>query len=125
MFGNGWLRSACLLAVLQTSLAQPILAQPENTPSDEQPADRGLGIGGAALAFASKDAVSNVFGPVTVLTDRPFEIGDWIVTEGVEGTVENAGFRSTRIRTFYNSGPADIGDADAEGVGHAGDEGEQ
>lgn len=63
----------------------------------------GLGIGGAALAFASKDAISNVFGSVTVLTDRPFEIGDWIVTEGVEGTVENVGFRSTRIRTFYNS----------------------
>lgn len=63
----------------------------------------GLGIGGAALAFASKDAVSNVFGSVTVLTDRPFEIGDWIVTEGAEGTVENVGFRSTRIRTFYNS----------------------
>ena len=63
----------------------------------------GLGIGGAAVAFASKDAISNFFGSVTVLTDRPFEIGDWILTEGVEGTVETVGFRSTRIRTFYNS----------------------
>ena len=62
-----------------------------------------IGIGGAAFAFASKDAVSNLFGSVTVLTDRPFEIGDWIVTEGVEGSVESVGFRSTRIRTFYNS----------------------
>jgi MscS family membrane protein len=63
----------------------------------------GLGIGGMALAFASQDAISNLFGSLTVLTDRPFEVGDWIVTEGVEGEVETVGFRSTRIRTFYNS----------------------
>ncbi len=63
----------------------------------------GLGIGTAALAFASQDMLSNVFGSVTVLADRPFEIGDWIVTDGVEGTVESVGMRSTRVRTFYNS----------------------
>lgn len=63
----------------------------------------GLGLGGAALALASKDAVANFFGSVTVLFDRPFEVGDWIVTSGAEGTVEAVGFRSTRIRTFYNS----------------------
>ncbi len=63
----------------------------------------GLGIGGMALALASKDAVSNLFGSFTVLIDRPFEIGDWVITEDVEGTVEMVGFRSTRIRTFYNS----------------------
>jgi MscS family membrane protein len=63
----------------------------------------GLGLGGMALALASKDAVSNLFGSITVLIDRPFEVGDWIITDGVEGTVETVGFRSTRIRTFYNS----------------------
>ncbi|HCK40522.1 MAG TPA: mechanosensitive ion channel family protein [Planctomycetaceae bacterium] len=63
----------------------------------------GLGLGGAALAFAAKDAVANFFGSVTVLFDRPFEVGDWIVTNVAEGTVETVGFRSTRIRTFYNS----------------------
>ncbi len=63
----------------------------------------GLGIGGAALALASKDTISNLFGSFTVLVDRPFEMGDWIVTGDVEGTVETVGFRSTRIRTFYNS----------------------
>jgi MscS family membrane protein len=63
----------------------------------------GLGIGGAALAIASKDAISNLFGSFTVLLDRPFEIGDWIVCDDVEGTVEQVGFRSTRVRTFYNS----------------------
>ena len=63
----------------------------------------GLGLGGAALALASKDAVANFFGSVTVLFDRPFEVGDWIITDGAEGNVEAVGFRSTRIRTFYNS----------------------
>ena len=63
----------------------------------------GLGLGGAALALASKDTVSNFFGSVTVLFDRPFEVGDWIITEGAEGSVEAVGFRSIRIRTFYNS----------------------
>ncbi|MBC8352496.1 MAG: mechanosensitive ion channel [Planctomycetes bacterium] len=63
----------------------------------------GLGIGGMALAFASQDAIGNVFGSLTVLLDRPFEVGDWIVSDGVEGNVETVGFRSTRIRTFYNS----------------------
>jgi MscS family membrane protein len=63
----------------------------------------GLGLGGAALALASKDAVSNMIGSLNLLADRPFEIGDWVIVEGVEGTIEQVGFRSTRIRTFYNS----------------------
>ena len=41
--------------------------------------------------------------PPIHLLDRPFEIGDWIVTGGVEGSVESVGIRSTRVRTFYNS----------------------
>jgi MscS family membrane protein len=63
----------------------------------------GLGIGGLAIAFAAKDSIENFFGSVTVILDRPFEIGDWVVIEGIEGTVEELGLRSTRIRTFYNS----------------------
>jgi MscS family membrane protein len=63
----------------------------------------GLGIGGIAFALAAQDTVKNFFGSVTVLIDRPFQVGDWIVVSGIEGTVESVGFRSTRIRTFYNS----------------------
>lgn len=63
----------------------------------------GLGIGGAAIALAAKDTVANIFGSLTVLADRPFNIGDWVVIGDTEGTVESVGFRSTRIRTFYNS----------------------
>jgi MscS family membrane protein len=62
-----------------------------------------LGIGGVALAFAAKDTLGNFFGSLTVLFDRPFGIGDWICIGDVDGTVEHVGFRSTRIRTFYNS----------------------
>ena len=63
----------------------------------------GLGIGGVALALAAKDTVENVFGSITLLFDRPFEVGDWVQIGGVEGTVESIGLRSTRVRTFYCS----------------------
>lgn len=63
----------------------------------------GLGIGGLAFALAAKDTVENIFGSITILIDRPFQIGDWVVIGGVEGSVESLGLRSTRIRTFYNS----------------------
>lgn len=63
----------------------------------------GLGIGGLAVALAAQDTLANLFGSITIFLDRPFQIGDRIVTGDVEGTVEEVGFRSTRIRTFYNS----------------------
>jgi MscS family membrane protein len=62
-----------------------------------------LGIGSLAFAFAAKDTIENFFGSVAVILDRPFEVGDWVVIGDTEGTVEELGFRSTRIRTFYNS----------------------
>ncbi len=62
----------------------------------------GLGLGGLAFALAAKDMVQNLFGSITVLLDRTFSVGDWIIVDGVEGAVERMGFRSTRIRTFYN-----------------------
>lgn len=63
----------------------------------------GLGLGGLAFALAAKDMVQNLFGSVTILLDRTFTVGDWIVIGDHEGTVESIGFRSTRLRTFYNS----------------------
>ena len=63
----------------------------------------GLGLGGLAFALAAKDTAANFFGSVMIFIDRPFRVGDWIVTNQAEGTVEEIGFRSTRIRTFYNS----------------------
>lgn len=63
----------------------------------------GLGIGGIAFGLAAKDTVENFFGSIAVIADRPFEVGDWVQIGDVEGTIENLGLRSTRIRTFYNS----------------------
>lgn len=64
----------------------------------------GMGIGGIAFALAAKDTVSNFFGSLTVILDRPFSIGDWVNIDGkVEGIIEEVGLRSTRIRTFYDS----------------------
>jgi MscS family membrane protein len=63
----------------------------------------GLGLGSVAVAFAARDSVENLFGTFTVLLDKPFQIGDWIIMEDVEGAVELVGFRSTKVRTFYNS----------------------
>ena len=64
----------------------------------------GLGIGGLALALAAKDTISNLFGSLTVILDHPFRIGDWVVVnDKIEGTVEEVGLRSCRIRTFYDS----------------------
>lgn len=63
----------------------------------------GLGIGGLAFAFAAKDTLANFFGSIMLVLDRPFDIGDVIHTGDIEGTVVEVGFRSTRIRTFYDS----------------------
>ena len=63
----------------------------------------GLGIGGIGFAFAARDTLENFFGSITVIVDRPFQIGDWVQIGDTKGTVEELGFRSTRIRTPYNS----------------------
>ena len=63
----------------------------------------GLGIGGLAVALAAKDTLANFFGSIMIMVDRPFQVGDWVIVKGQEGTVEDVGFRSTKIRTFYNS----------------------
>ncbi|MGG0717878.1 mechanosensitive ion channel family protein [Robertmurraya massiliosenegalensis] len=60
----------------------------------------GLGLGGLAFSLAAKDALANLFGGIVIITEKPFSIGDWIMTPSVEGTVEEITFRSTRVRTF-------------------------
>jgi MscS family membrane protein len=60
----------------------------------------GLGLGGVALALASKDTFSNVFGSLTILVNGPFRVGEAVSYQGHEGTVETVGLRDTRIRTW-------------------------
>jgi len=63
----------------------------------------GLGLGGLAFALAAQDSVRNFIGGITILADKPFQIGDWVLVGEIEGNVESIGFRSTRVRTFENS----------------------
>jgi len=63
----------------------------------------GLGISGLAVAFASKETLSNIFGAGILLGDRPFGKGDRIIAGDVNGWVESVGLRSTRVRTLYDS----------------------
>ena len=63
----------------------------------------GLGIGGIALAMASKESLENLLGSFTIFLDQPFTVGDTVTVGSVTGTVEKVGFRSTRIRTFDKS----------------------
>jgi MscS family membrane protein len=63
----------------------------------------GLSIGGVAIALAAQDTIKNFFGSVMIFIDKPFQVGDWVTSGEIDGTVEEVGFRSTRIRTFRNS----------------------
>lgn len=58
----------------------------------------GFGITGLAVGFAAKEAISDIFGSVSVITDKVFRIGDFIAVGADEGTVEDINFRSTRLR---------------------------
>lgn len=63
----------------------------------------GFSVVGAMVALAGQDVVKNLFGSITVFTDRPFRVGDSIKVEGIEGVVEDVGFRSTRLRSPLGS----------------------
>jgi len=63
----------------------------------------GLGIGGIAIAMASKESLENLLGSFTIFFDRPFTVGDVVKAGNVTGMVEKVGFRSTRIKTFDKS----------------------
>ncbi len=60
----------------------------------------GLGVGGLALALAAQDTIKHFFGSLMLFVDKPFEMGDRIVVGGIDGSVEEVGLRSTRIRNL-------------------------
>ena len=59
----------------------------------------GLGITGLALALAARDSVANIFGAISIIIDQPFNVGDWILVEDIEGEVVQIGLRTTLIRS--------------------------
>jgi MscS family membrane protein len=62
-----------------------------------------LGIGGIAIALASKDTLTNFFGSLSIMADNSFSQGDWIEVNDLEGNVVDIRMRTTRIRTFENA----------------------
>ena len=58
----------------------------------------GLGLGGLAFALAAQDTIKNLFGSLVIFTDKPFALGDRINYDGHDGTIEEVGLRSTRLR---------------------------
>lgn len=59
----------------------------------------GLGIVSAAVALAAQDVVKSLLAGMSIMTDKPFLVGDWVVVGTTEGSVIDISFRSTKIRT--------------------------
>jgi MscS family membrane protein len=62
-----------------------------------------FGVVGLAFSLAAQDTASNVFGFAAIVSDNPFEVGDYIVTSDFAGVVEHVGVRSTRVRKLDQS----------------------
>lgn len=59
-----------------------------------------FGLGGLAVALAAKESLTNLFGTLAILLEKPFVVGDRVKIEGYDGMVESVGYRSTRLRTW-------------------------
>lgn len=60
----------------------------------------GLGVGGIAIALASQKILGDLFASMTLILDRPFVVGDFIVCGDIRGNVEQIGLKTTRIRSL-------------------------
>lgn len=60
----------------------------------------GLGIGSVAVALAVQGILSDLFASMSIVFDKPFELGDYIVVDDLSGTVEHIGLRTTRVRSL-------------------------
>jgi MscS family membrane protein len=89
-----FVRTAVRLAVLAVGIV--IVLQEWNY--DVSGLIAGIGLGGLAISLAAQDTVSNLFGFTAIVSDRPFNVGEFIITPDVTGIVENVGIRATRIR---------------------------
>ncbi len=63
----------------------------------------GFGIAGMAVSFAAKESIANIFGSISILYDKVFDLGDYVKINEVEGFVNDISLRSTKIKTLDNS----------------------
>ncbi len=62
----------------------------------------GFGITGLAVGFAANATIANVFGTLSIFSDKAYRVGDYVIVNGVEGYVEDVNLMSTKIRTLDN-----------------------
>lgn len=60
----------------------------------------GLGVGGIAIALAVQNILGDIFAALSIVLDKPFVIGDSILVDKIEGTVERVGLKTTRVRSL-------------------------
>ena len=60
----------------------------------------GLGVGGIAVAIASQAVLGDALSAFSIFIDKPFAVGDFITVEGLMGTVEHVGLKTTRLRSL-------------------------
>jgi small-conductance mechanosensitive channel len=77
-----------------------ILLALDNLDIEITPLIAGLGIGGIAIALAAQNILSDVFNSVSIVLDKPFEVGDFIIVGDFMGTVERIGVKTTRLRSL-------------------------
>ena len=63
----------------------------------------GAGIAGVAIAFAAQETLQNIFGSISLFSEKPFIVGELVEVDGIIGTVDKVGFRSTRVRALDKS----------------------
>ena len=63
----------------------------------------GLGITGAVVALAAQDFIKQIISGLSIFTDKPFKVGDWIDIEEISGTVEDITIKSTKVRTIEDT----------------------
>lgn len=63
----------------------------------------GMGLAGLTVSLAAKDSAENFFAGLVIILEKPFSLGDWIITSVAEGAVEDISFRSTKVRTLDGS----------------------
>ncbi len=60
----------------------------------------GLGVGGIAVALAVQNILGDIFASISIVIDKPFAIGDFLVVGDLMGTVEHIGIKTTRLRSL-------------------------
>lgn len=90
-----WIKKAVITLILVFG----VLVAAQSLGADVKAFLAGLGIGGLAFALAAQDTLANMFGSVVVAVDQPFRVGEFVAIGSLQGTVEDIGLRSTKLRT--------------------------